>query len=360
MINPSVVLTGIRQVKIEDRPVPSIPDPHFVKIAVKKTGCCHSDVLYFEQFQCGSFVVKKPMVLGHESSGIVVEVGDAVKNLKVGDRVACEPGVPSRYSQEYKRGIYNLCPEMIFAATPPIDGTLCRYYCLPEDFCVKLADNVSLEEGAVFEPLSVAVHSCKLADIKFGDRVVVMGAGTIGLLVAMVAKAFGATEILIIDIIDQKLKFAKETLKVVTHTYNSKNDRNLKPEEILEAQLKAFDNKRATVALDCTGIPPCISAAIQLLEGRGRYIQVGMGPSHINNFPIGAVNEKELMIRGSFRYGPDDYATSALLIAEGKVDVKPLITHRYKFEDVVKAYEALESGEAIKVMVDGPEGPDDN
>ncbi|KAK9334586.1 chaperonin 10-like protein [Lipomyces starkeyi] len=116
------------------------------------------------------------MVLGHESAGVVAEVGSGVTSLKVGDRVALEPGIPCRYCAHCKAGYYNLCADMKFAATPPYDGTLCRYYVLPEDFCVKLPDTVSLEEGALVEPLSVAVHVSRLAKITPGSSVIVFGA----------------------------------------------------------------------------------------------------------------------------------------------------------------------------------------
>lgn len=352
--NPSVVLTAIQTVKFEDRPIPKISDPHDVKIEVKKTGCCHSDVLYYDEFQCGSFKVKDPMVLGHESSGVVVEVGSAVRNLKVGDEVAMEPGVPSRYSREYKFGYYNLCSDMKFAATPPIDGTLARYYILPEDFCYKLPQGVSLEEGAMVEPLSVGVHANRQVQTKFGDRVVIMGAGTIGLVCASVAKAFGATDILLVDLVQQKLDFAKDVLKVATHVYNGSGDRGLSPDEVTLKQLALFGGEFLTVGFDCTGFGPCITLAIKLVGPKGRYCQVGMGAEYTNNFPIFTLTEREIQLVGSSRYDAGCYEIAVKLIATKGVDVKPFITHRFKFEQVEELYELLKSGLAIKVMVDGP------
>lgn len=353
--NPSVVLKTVNEIVFEERPIPKLEDPHYVKIAIKQTGICGSDVHYWAHGCCGSFKLDGPMVLGHESSGEIVEVGSAVETLKVGDRVACEPGIPSRYSYAYKSGHYNLCPEMAFAATPPYDGTLCRYYLLPEDYCVKLPDHVSLEEGALVEPLSVGVHSIRQADVRFGDRLVVFGAGPVGLLIAAVGKAFGATEVLVVDVVQERLDFAKDTIKVATHIYNSKNDRGKSPSEITESLLNAFDGERATVAIDATGVPACVASAINLLAPLGRYVQVGMGGETLDGFPISAICEKEIVVKGCFRYSVDDYKLAVKLIATGKVTVKELITHRFKFEDAIKAYEIVKSGKAIKALIEGPQ-----
>ncbi|KAG7877802.1 hypothetical protein KL905_001068 [Ogataea polymorpha] len=351
MNNPSAVLTKIGEIVIEDRPIPQIKDPHYVKIAIKYTGLCGSDVHYYQHGRVGSFIVEKPMVLGHESSGVIVEVGSEVKTLKVGDRVACEPGIPSRYSYEYKSGNYNLCPEMAFAATPPYDGTLCRYYLLPEDFCVKLPENVSLEEGALVEPLSVATHATRLAKLTIGDNLVVFGAGPIGLLCAAVGRAFGANKVCIVDIVSEKLDFAVSK-GFATHAINSK-DKTF--EEILEFIQNSWDGERPSVAMDATGNQYCIANAIRLLEKKGRYVQVGMGRQTMDGFPIAEVAERELLITGVFRYTVDDYKIAVSLIASSKVNVKPLITHRFKFEDVKKAYDFSKEGKSIKIMISGPE-----
>ncbi|VEU19400.1 DEKNAAC100158 [Brettanomyces naardenensis] len=348
--NPSLVLRKIKDVAFEDRPVPVVEDPHYVKIAIKATGICGSDYDYYEHGSCGSFVVHDPMVLGHESAGIVVEVGKAVTSVKVGDRVACEPGVPSRFSHEYKTGHYNLDPEMAFAATPPIDGTLARYYMLPEDFCVKLPDNVSLEEGAVVEPLTVGVHSNRQADTRFGDRVIVMGAGPVGLLTAGVSRGFGATEVLVVDIVQKRLDFALEH-GYATHAFNSKGKTT---DDLIAYIKKAWDGKLPSVGIDCTGVPSCIYDAVTSLDKNGRYVQVGNGGATLDGFPIAKVSECELTVKGSFRYTVGDYQTSVDLIANGKLDVKPLITHRFAFEQAIDAYKFFGEGKAIKIMIAGP------
>lgn len=348
----AVVLQKKGEITFEERPVPEIEDSHFVKVQIKKTGICGSDVHYYTHGSIGDFVVTKPMILGHESSGLVVEVGNEVTLVKVGDRVAVEPGVPSRYSDETKSGHYNLCPHMAFAATPPYDGTLVKYYLAPEDFLVKLPDHVSYEEGACLEPLSVGVHANRLAGTSFGKKVVVFGAGPVGLVSGAVASAFGASEVVYVDVFDQKLERSKQfgATKVV-------NSMKYKEEDALTAAIKeTLGNEEPEIAIDCSGAEICIRTAIKVLKAGGTYVQVGMGKDDIN-FPITQVSVKELKVLGSFRYYFGDYKIAAKLVAEGKVDVKKMITHRFKFEDAIKAYDFnLEHGqEVVKTIIDGPE-----
>ncbi|SCU79188.1 LAME_0A07624g1_1 [Lachancea meyersii CBS 8951] len=348
----AVVLEAKGRISIEDRPVPQIEDPHYVKLQIKKTGICGSDVHYYVAGAIGNFVVKKPMILGHESSGIVTEVGKAVTSVKVGDKVAIEPGIPSRYSDETKAGNYNLCPEMKFAATPPYDGTLVKYYLAPEDFVVKLPEHVSLEEGALVEPLSVGVHANKLAKLSFNQKVAVFGAGPVGLLTGAVARAFGASEVVFIDVFPHKLKLSSKFggTKFVDSS-------KIKDEELLVAEIvKELDSEQPEVVFDCSGAEVCIRAGIKVCKTGGTYVQVGAGKEDVN-FPIAAIGPKELKVLGCFRYAFGDYRDAVQLISTGAVDVKPLVTHRFKFEDAVKAYEFnVKCGsEVIKTIIDGPE-----
>lgn len=348
----AVVLQKQGLITFEDIPVPQLEDPHYVKLAIKKTGICGSDVHYYKTGAIGNFVVKDPMVLGHESSGVVVEVGSKVTSVKVGDRVAIEPGIPSRYSEATKSGHYNLCPSMAFAATPPIDGTLLKYYLSPEDFLVKLPDNVSFEEGACVEPLSVGVHANKLADVRFGSKVVVFGAGPVGLLAGAVSRAFGATDVVFVDVFDHKLERANEfgaTQIVNSSKFKSEDD-------LVKEIQRVLSGEQPEVVFECSGAEVCIRAGIKACKAGGRYVQVGMGKDNVN-FPISEVVSKELQVLGTFRYCFGDYNDSVKLISEGKVDVKPLITHRFKFQDAIKAYEFnIEHGEdVVKTIIDGPE-----
>ncbi|CAN6605319.1 sorbitol dehydrogenase 1 [Trichomonascus vanleenenianus] len=349
MQNPSFVLKKELEVAFEDRPVPEIKDPHDVKINVKKTGICGSDVHYYLHGRVGDFILKAPMVLGHESAGEVVEVGSAVTSLKVGDRVAMEPGVPSRYSDEYKSGHYNLCPHMAFAATPPYDGTLCKYYILPEDFCVKLPDQVSLEEGAMIEPLSVGVHSVKNMGITPGAKVAVFGAGPIGLVCTSVLKAFGATTIVTVDLVQSRLDLSREF--GATHTFvPQKGDT---PEQSAARIQELIGGVAPEFVLDASGAEPSINTGVALIRPGGTYMQVGNGKPIIE-FAMSRVVNKELTVKGSFRYDYGDYKTAVELVASGKVNVKKLITHTVPFEKAEEAYQLVREGKAVKCIIDGP------
>ncbi|KAJ6018107.1 Polyketide synthase enoylreductase [Penicillium sp. IBT 35674x] len=346
--NLSFVLQGIHQVKFEDRPVPELKNPHDVLINVKYTGICGSDVHYWEHGSIGQFVVKDPMVLGHESAGIITQVGSAVSTLKVGDRVAMEPGTCCRRCEPCKRGKYNLCEDMRFAATPPYDGTLAKYYVLPEDFCYKLPESMSLQEGALMEPLAVAVHIVRQAQVSPGQSVVVFGAGPVGLLCCAVATAFGASKVIAVDIQQPRLDFAQKYATTSTFLPGKvaaqENAERLNKENDLGAG--------ADVAIDASGAEPSVHTGIHVLRNGGTYVQGGMGRSEIQ-FPIMAACSKELTLRGSFRYGSGDYKLAVDLVSSGRVDVKSLITGTVKFEEAEEAFVGVKAGKGIKTLIAG-------
>ncbi|KAF2627540.1 hypothetical protein BU25DRAFT_458437 [Macroventuria anomochaeta] len=348
-LNPSFVLKQKDEVVYEDRPIPELPSPYDVLVKPKWTGICGSDVHYWVEGRIGHFVVEKPMVLGHESAGIIEKVGDKVKTLKVGDRVAMEPGVPCRRCVRCKEGKYNLCPDMAFAATPPYDGTLARYYTLPEDYCYKLPENMSLEEGALIEPTAVAVHITRQAAIKPGDSVVVFGAGPVGLLCCAVAKAYGAKKIVTVDINDERLNFA---LKYAANA--SFKSARVSAEENAKNLIKECElGPGADVIIDASGAEPCIQTAIHALRMGGTYVQGGMGKPDIN-FPIMAMCTKELNVKGSFRYGSGDYQTAVDLVASERISIKELITGKVSFDEAEKAFADVKQGKGIKILIEGP------
>ncbi|KAK3309486.1 chaperonin 10-like protein [Chaetomium strumarium] len=347
--NLSFVLNKPNDVTFEERPRPQLQSPHDVLVAVNYTGICGSDVHYWVHGAIGHFVVKDPMVLGHESAGTVVEVGSQVKTLRKGDRIALEPGYPCRRCGACLSGKYNLCPDMQFAATPPYDGTLTGFWVAPADFCYKLPDNVSLQEGALIEPLAVAVHIVRQARVQPGQSVVVMGAGPVGLLCAAVARAFGASKVVSVDIVPAKLEFARAY--AATHTYMSQrvsaeeNARNI----IAEADLGAG----ADAVIDASGAEPSIQTSLHVVRMGGTYVQGGMGKADIT-FPIMALCLKEVTARGSFRYGSGDYKLAIELVAAGKVDVKKLINGVVAFKDAEDAFKKVKEGQVIKILIAGP------
>ncbi|KAL4917058.1 chaperonin 10-like protein [Aspergillus aurantiobrunneus] len=348
--NLSFILEGIHEVKFEDRAVPELKSPHDVIVNVKYTGICGSDVHYWDHGAIGQFVLKGPMVLGHESSGVITKVGSAVLGLEVGDHVAMEPGIPCRRCEPCKAGKYNLCEKMAFAATPPYDGTLAKYYILPEDFCYKLPESIGLPEGALMEPLGVAVHIVKQASVTPGQTVVVFGAGPVGLLCCAVAKAFGATKVIAVDIQKQRLEFAKKFAATAmfepARVSSTENAARLIEENDL--------GRGADVAIDASGVEPSVHTGIHVLRPGGTYVQGGMGRSEMN-FPIMAACTKELNLKGSFRYGSGDYKLAVQLVASGRINVKELISGIVKFEDAEQAFKEVKAGKGIKTLIAGPD-----
>ena len=336
--------------KFEQKPKPTIQSPHDVLIAINYTGICGSDVHYWAEGRIGSFILKDPMVLGHESAGTIVSVGSAVTTLKPGDRIALEPGYPCRRCPACLSGHYNLCADMHFAASPPVDGTLAGFYSSPEDFCYKLPDHVSLQEGALIEPLAVAVHIVKQAEVKPGQSVVVMGAGPVGLLCCAVAKAYGASKIVSVDIQPQRLEFAASY--AATHTFT--------PERVTAEDNAArllqecgLGPDGADAVIDASGAEPSIQTSLHVVRRGGVYVQGGMGKPDIT-FPIMALCMKEVTAKGSFRYGSGDYKLAVELVSSGKVDVKKLITGTVKFEEAEQAFKNVKAGKGIKILIAGP------
>ncbi|GAO16602.1 uncharacterized protein UV8b_01465 [Ustilaginoidea virens] len=349
--NLSFVLHKPLHVSYQERPKPTLQSPHHVVVAVDYTGICGSDVHYWRHGAIGHFVVRQPMVLGHESAGTVVETGRAVTHLRPGDRVAIEPGYACRRCVDCRAGRYNLCDEMVFAATPPHDGTLTGLWSSPADFCYKLPDAVSLREGALIEPLAVAVHMVKQAAVQPGQSVVVMGAGPVGLLCAAVARAYGASAVLTADIVQPKLDFAARFAS--THTYLS---RRVAPEDNAAAIKCLLGLPRgADAVIDASGAEPSIQTSLHTVRRGGTFVQGGMGKPDVT-FPIMALCLNEVTAKGSFRYGPGDYELAINLVASGKVDVKKLVTATVPFHEAGEAFRKAAEGEVIKILIAGPNG----
>ncbi|XP_019627053.1 PREDICTED: sorbitol dehydrogenase-like [Branchiostoma belcheri] len=340
--NLSAVLLEKGNLKLEERPIPK-PGKNEVQIAMHSVGICGSDVHYWVHGAIGDFVVRAPMILGHEASGTVSEVGEGVTHLKVGDRVAIEPGVPCRYCDYCKGGRYNLCLEMKFCATPPVDGSLARYYVHPADFCFKLPDHVSFEEGALLEPLSVGVHACRRAGVTIGSRVLICGAGPIGLVCLLVAKAMGAAQVAITDIDTKRLEVAKQMGADFPVHVTTRDGR-----EVADQVVRAL-GCNPDVTVECSGAEPSVQTGIFATKSGGVLVLVGLGPPTIN-IPIVNAAVREVDIRGIFRYA-NCYPTALSMVASGQVNMKPMVTHRFSLEQTLEAFEASKKGEGIKVMI---------
>lgn len=294
----------------------------------------------------------QPLIMGHEASGTIHEAGPTVKGLKKGDRVAIEPGIPCRYCKNCKSGRYNLCPSMIFAACPPdAHGTLTKFYKLPADLCYKIPDSMTLQEAVLVEPLAVAVHAVRLADVKIGMDVVVFGAGTVGLLCAAVARSMGAKGIVVVDVNAERLAFAEKFAAAKTYQ-PLRADSAEETASMLLSKHGLEDG--VDVVLEATGVESCISAGIYALKAGGTFVQVGLGKQKVE-FPIVALSAKEVRMMGCFRYGPGDYELAMHLLEEGKVSVKELISSIVPFEKATEAWEKTKRGEGIKNLINGVE-----
>jgi D-xylulose reductase len=299
-----------------------------VRIKVHTVGICGSDVHYYQHGAIGPFVVKHPMVLGHEASGTVIEVGKGVKHLKEGDRVCMEPGIPDPTSEATRLGMYNLDPAVRFWATPPVHGCLRETLVHPGMFVFKLPDNVGFDEGALTEPLAVGVHAVRKAQIKPGDVALVIGAGTIGMVTAMAAMAGGCSKVIIADIVQEKLDLASSLgMKSVNVTRQNLN----------EIVISATDGWGADIVFEASGSEVALSKVFEPLCPGGRVVFIGM-PAHVVPVDIVSAQVKEARIETIFRYA-HAYHRALLLMESGKVNLKPLITDRYRFEDSIKAFE---------------------
>ena len=334
--NRTAVLYAPGDLRIEDRAVPE-PGAREVLVEVAAVGVCGSDVHYYEHGRIGSFVVRDPMVLGHEASGRVVRLGPGASRHEVGDRVALEPGVPCGRCRECRAGRYNLCRDVRFFATPPIDGAFANYVTIHEDFAFALPESVSDEAGALMEPLSVGIWACQKAGISAGDRVLVTGAGPIGLLAAQAARAFGATEITVTDVNSSRLGVAERT--GATRTL-----------DIGETTLEDA-GVEADALIECSGHPASVKASIAALRPAGTAVLVGMGPEEEGTVPLALIQSRELWLTGTFRYA-NTYPTAIALAAEGRVDLEAIITGHHDLEEAEAALRAgREDATAVKVMV---------
>jgi L-iditol 2-dehydrogenase len=332
--NRAAVLHAPGDLRVEDRAVPE-PGPREVLVQIAAVGVCGSDVHYYEHGRIGPFIVEAPMVLGHESSGRVAALGPGASKHAVGDRVTLEPGVPCGGCRECRAGRYNLCRDVRFFATPPIDGAFANYVTIHEDFAFALPESVSDQAGALMEPLSVGVWACQKAGVGAGDRVLVTGAGPIGLLALQAARAFGATDVTVTDVNPHRLGLAERT--GATRTIN-----------VADAPLEGIE---VDALIECSGHPASLRAGIAALRPAGTAVLVGMGPEEEGTVPLSLLQNRELWLTGTFRYA-NTYPTAIALAADGRVDLEAIITGHYDLEDADAALRAgRDDPAAVKVMV---------
>jgi D-xylulose reductase len=325
----ALVLEKTLDLKLRDIDVPLAVGPRDVKIEIRNVGVCGSDLHYFLHGKIGPYVVEQPMILGHEASGVVAEVGSEVTHLKVGDRVCMEPGIPDSSSRATMEGLYNLDPAVSFWATPPIHGCLTPHVVHPAAFTFKMPDNVSFAEGAFVEPLAIGLQAAKKAAIKPGDVAVVIGAGTIGAMTALAALAGGASRVILADLVPEKLALFKDDPAVTTV--------NVKEQNLAEVVKAATNGWGANIVFEASGGAKAFEHIFELLCPGGCVVLVGIPVDKVP-FDIVAIQAKEARIESVFRYA-NIFPRALALISSGKIDVKRFISRVFPFAQGVEAFE---------------------
>jgi D-xylulose reductase len=325
----ALVLERQHELKLREIELPLEVGPGMVKIAIHTVGVCGSDVHYYTHGKIGPFVVNDPMVLGHEAAGTVVEVGEGVTHLKVGDRVCMEPGIPDPNSRASRLGLYNVDPAVSFWATPPVHGVLTSEVVHPANYTFKLPDNVSFAEGAMVEPFAVGMQAATKAGIKPGDTAVVLGAGPIGTMVAIAALAGGCARVIVADLAQPKLDIAAKYQGVIPV--------NIREQNLVEEVKRLTDGWGADVVFECSGSPKAWETIMDLPRPAGTIVVVGL-PVEPVKVDIAAASTKEVRIENVFRYA-HQYDRAIALFASGRVDLKPLISETFAFEDSIKAFD---------------------
>lgn len=336
----TAVLQEVGTIRVEDRPRPE-PGPEELLVEVRSVGVCGSDTHYFTHGRIGSHVVRGPLVLGHEAAGVVVAVGPGVDGSRVGQRVSIEPGVPCRVCEQCLTGRYNLCPRMVFHATPPVDGSLSELITHHHAFAHPVPDAVSTDAAALAEPLSVGLWACRLGEVRLGSRVLVTGAGPVGILAAFAARAAGATSVTVVDVNEHRLAVAAGMGFATADVSSRPADETL------------AGGSRPDVLLECSGHPGSTLAGLRLLAPAGRAVLVGMGSDELA-VPVSLVQERELVVTGVFRYANTWPTALALLEADARADgaLSALITHHFGLAATAEALTtAQRDPTAMKSMI---------
>ena len=337
------VMLGIGKMGFEERDIPNPKDDE-VLVKLEYVGICGSDLHYYETGAIGDYVVEPPFVLGHEPGGTVVEVGKNVKHLKVGDRVALEPGKTCGHCEFCKTGRYNLCPDVVFFATPPVDGVFQEYVAHEADLCYKLPDNVSTLEGALIEPLAVGFHAAIQGDAHLGQRAVVMGAGCIGLVSMMALKARGVSEVYVVDIMEKRLEKALEL--------GAAGVINGAEEDVLERVKELTDGAGMDLVIETAGTEITTRQAIHMAKKGSNIVLVGYSKSGEMTLPMSLVLDKELTFKTVFRYR-HIYPMAIDAVAAGKVNLKGIVTDVFGLDEVQKAmdYSVNNKADIVKAVI---------
>lgn len=339
----TAVMLGIGKMRFEERDIPKAKDDE-VLVKLEYVGICGSDLHYYETGAIGDYVVEPPFVLGHEPGGTVVEVGKNVTHLKVGDRVALEPGKTCGHCEFCRTGRYNLCPDVVFFATPPVDGVFQEYVAHEADLCFKLPDNVSTLEGALIEPLAVGFHAAIQGGAHLGQKAVVMGAGCIGLVSMMALKARGVSEVYVVDIMEKRLQKALEL--------GADGVINGAEESVEERIAQLTDGKGVDLVIETAGTEITTRQAIQIAKKGSNIVLVGYSKTGEMTLPMSLVLDKELTFKTVFRYR-HIYPMAIEAVAQGKVNLKGIVTDIFDLDDAQKAmdYSVNNKADIVKAVI---------
>jgi L-iditol 2-dehydrogenase len=328
----AAVLVSPGWIEVEERPVP-VPAPGDVLVRVSRVGVCGSDTHYYREGRLGSFVVDGPLVLGHEAAGTIVDVGASVDARRIGERVSIEPQRPDPDSAETRRGDYHLCPHMEFFGTPPVDGAFCDYVTIGAAFAHPVPDSVTDDAAALCEPLSVGIAAVRKAAIEAGARVLIAGAGPIGMVISQVARAYGAAEIVVSDPDGVRRRRAADF--GATTLFDPASD--------------SFDELGVDAFIDASGAPVAVAAGIRAVRPAGTVVLVGSGAESMM-LPTQLIQNRELVLTGVFRYA-NTWPTAIALVESGRVDLDAMVTARFPLEDVAGALDSDRVPGTVKSVV---------
>ncbi len=330
----AVYLEETKRIAVKDVPKP-VPGKGEVLVKVDACGICGSDVHYWQHGKIGDFGVREPMILGHEAAGTVAAVGEGADSVKVGDIVALEPGITCMKCDKCRNGLYNLCSEVRFFATPPVDGVMKEFVVHPAELVHPVPAGLSAQVASLAEPFSVGVHALRLAKFEAGQKALVLGAGIIGICVMLAAFEAGASEVAITDIQDLRLERAKA----------------LGADEIINSKNAGPKHQYYDAVFECTGVQECAASAIKAARSGGNVVMIGMGPDDMTRIPLLDAVCREVSVHGSFRYR-NTYPVALDIIAKHKDLFSKLITHNFTADEAEKAFmTALQDPSACKVMV---------
>ena len=337
-----VYLTEPGKMAIEEEDIPKLRKG-CVLVKIEYNGICGSDVHFYKDGRVGDCVLREPFVLGHEVAGTVTEAADDVTGLKPGDRVALEPGYGCGRCEFCKTGRYNLCPDVQFFAAPPVRGALQEYVVHPADMCFRLPDHVSTMEGALVEPLAVGLHATSLGEVTLGQSVVILGAGCIGLVTMLAARARGAADIVVVDLHEKRLEYARTM--GATHTIRADGTD-------VAARIEESLGGGPDVVFETAGSPVTIAQTAYIAKRGGTVVLVGMASQSEVNYNFFQLMEKEAVVKCVFRYR-NLYPRAIAAIASGSINVRQIVTHEFELEEAGRAFETVvrDAQDVVKGMI---------